>query len=182
MTEIISGAILPVLKKKGHPPGPCFIKIQAKSARDLAKSKGEQFYFTGFLCRRKHSCERYTNNGQCLQCAKLNKIKHKGKYSSKGYYRKNISKIKAKERKLRYGLSDEEYKKMLWFQNNLCAICEKPEKAKSQNGEIRELCVDHCEITKKVRGLLCHQCNIGIGNLYHNADWLRKAALYCEAT
>src|SRR6266851_2205326 len=51
----------------------------------------------------------------------------------------------------RYGISEEEYERLLRLQNGVCAICkEKPE---------GWLCVDHCHLTGKVRGLLCKNCN-----------------------
>lgn len=53
----------------------------------------------------------------------------------------------------RYGLTEAKLDAMRVAQNGLCAICRKPMK--------RE-CIDHCHQTKKVRGLLCHKCNIDL--------------------
>lgn len=53
-----------------------------------------------------------------------------------------------------------EYTNLLQKQNNCCAIC------KRHKSEFkRPLFVDHCHVTKAVRGLLCRSCNLGIGFL-----------------
>jgi Recombination endonuclease VII len=57
--------------------------------------------------------------------------------------------------KSRYGLSREDYAALLARQGGVCAICAKPPE--------KTLCVDHCHTTGKVRGLLCRQCNFGLG-------------------
>ena len=74
-----------------------------------------------------------------------------------------------------YGLSLAEYDRKLADQNGGCAICAKtPE----ENG--LRLAVDHNHRTGEVRGLLCSQCNKGIGNLGDSPQRLRQAALYLE--
>jgi hypothetical protein len=56
-----------------------------------------------------------------------------------------------------YGLSTEEYDRLLEGQGGTCAICSKP----CPTG--RRLAVDHAHDTGKVRGLLCANCNRGLG-------------------
>lgn len=74
-----------------------------------------------------------------------------------------------------YGISLEEYDRLLEAQDNGCAICGKtPE----ENGQ--RLAVDHNHDTGEVRGLLCSQCNTGIGNLGDSPDRLRLAIRYLE--
>src|ERR1700730_11302139 len=55
----------------------------------------------------------------------------------------------------RYGISWPEYQLRLALQDGACAICKKKPKGL--------LCVDHCHVTGKVRGLLCKKCNSGLG-------------------
>lgn len=57
-----------------------------------------------------------------------------------------------------YGLTIEKYKTLLKLQGGVCAICKGKEKTK--RGYLH---VDHNHETGKVRGLLCQNCNKGIG-------------------
>lgn len=71
-----------------------------------------------------------------------------------------------------YGITLEQYKQLETNQRGLCAVCEKPEKFK------RNLAVDHCHKTGKVRQLLCADCNTSIGKFEDNPELLEKAAAY----
>lgn len=75
-------------------------------------------------------------------------------------------------RKSTYGVSSEDYDKMLIDQNNECAICHKTIGY--------EASVDHNHDTGQVRGLLCNVCNTGIGMLQDSPSILRAAAEYLE--
>jgi Recombination endonuclease VII len=73
-----------------------------------------------------------------------------------------------------YGMTVAEYEAMLAQQNGVCAICEtKPDD--------RPLCVDHDHATGKVRGLLCHSCNVGLGNYKDDPRRTRRTTAYLEA-
>ena len=74
----------------------------------------------------------------------------------------------------RYGLTQEKYQEMLDEQNYGCAICG------NTNDEEKLLMVDHDHSTDKVRGLLCHRCNSGIGLLRDDVDLLFMAIDYLE--
>lgn len=77
-----------------------------------------------------------------------------------------------------YGISLDTYNQMLDDQHGVCAICHLPEKAKNNQGEIKPLAVDHCHTTGKVRGLLCHSCNVLLGRSYDNTVILASAIEY----
>src|SRR3981189_154843 len=68
----------------------------------------------------------------------------------------------------RYGISNDDYEAMLARQNGTCAICRT-----KRSGE--KLVVDHCHICHKVRRLLCHGCNLGLGHYKHNPDLTQAA-------
>jgi hypothetical protein len=72
-----------------------------------------------------------------------------------------------------YGISLDEYHCLLLAQNSRCAICKTEMKDYS-----RRFSVDHCHITNKVRGLLCLQCNVGIGNLKESPTVIVSALDY----
>lgn len=79
----------------------------------------------------------------------------------------------------------EDYKLMLKKQNGVCAICKKDETSlvnfkRYGDTKTRNLAVDHCAITNKIRGLLCIKCNSMIGSSKDNPTILRIAADYLE--
>jgi hypothetical protein len=57
-------------------------------------------------------------------------------------------------------------------QQRRCAICL----------QLKPLVVDHCHTTNVVRGLLCHQCNVGIGFLNDSCEILENAVKYLKKT
>lgn len=77
------------------------------------------------------------------------------------------------------GLTADVYKQMLAEQEGVCALCGKPPSNESQNSALLHL--DHCHATGKIRRLLCHHCNMGLGRFFDDPDLLRKAADYIEA-
>ena len=82
------------------------------------------------------------------------------------------SDFRDRKRAGRYGLSLQDYRAMRERQGNVCGICKTPGKP---------LCVDHCHATGKVRGLLCRDCNLGLGNYKDNPVFTRAATAYLEA-
>lgn len=77
-----------------------------------------------------------------------------------------------------YGITLAEYEALLESQNGVCAICGGKEKRKSRYGGVCRLHVDHDHKSGKVRGLLCQQCNNGIGHFRENTAILAKAIIY----
>lgn len=71
-----------------------------------------------------------------------------------------------------YNLKPQDYEALRMVQNNLCAICERPCRR-----EVR-LSIDHDHRTGEVRGLLCQNCNAGIGMFEDNIRLLAKAIEY----
>lgn len=81
----------------------------------------------------------------------------------------------------RYGITEQKYLEMFTKQSGLCAICKKSEiDSFKKDGPIKRLSVDHDHTTGKVRGLLCGQCNHGLGNFKDNIELIEKAKLYLE--
>ena len=101
------------------------------------------------------------------------------------YYHRNrdVRRRKLKENAIkRYGLTIEQYETMIETQNNKCTICGQEEciKAPGIYNEVKSLAIDHCHITGVVRGLLCSNCNKGLGSFKDNPEFLKRAALYLE--
>lgn len=75
-----------------------------------------------------------------------------------------------------YGINIEKYEAIFRTQGNVCAICKQP----CNRSTTDRLCVDHDHQSGIVRGLLCFQCNVGLGKFKDNANILRAAADYLD--
>ena len=96
---------------------------------------------------------------------------HKDSKKANGLYHTCRS-CRSKYRRL-IELSDAEYKKILESQNNQCAICG------TDASQFKFLLnVDHDYKTNKIRGLLCTNCNMGLGHFKDSPTNLNKAVGY----
>jgi protein-arginine kinase activator protein McsA len=79
---------------------------------------------------------------------------------------------RSKHRRL-IDISESKYKEILESQNNECAICcTNAEEFKTA------LSVDHDYSNDKVRGLLCTNCNMGLGQFKDSLSNLHRAMMY----
>lgn len=90
------------------------------------------------------------------------------------WYHANKARRKFALTQKKYGVTEEQYVEMYTKQEGKCAIC------LCEAGE-HALVVDHCHATEKVRGLLCFDCNRGLGDFKDNTEAIRRAVLYLEA-
>jgi uncharacterized CHY-type Zn-finger protein len=72
----------------------------------------------------------------------------------------------------KYGLTLKQYEQQLADQGGKCAICRE---------EYDVLCVDHDHETGVNRGLLCRNCNSGIGKLRDSVEMLHRSIAYLES-
>lgn len=96
----------------------------------------------------------------------------------------NKTKKRAGQYRRKYGVTLEQYDEMFEAQGGVCAICNEPSRM-LYNGVVKRLCVDHNHKTGKARGLLCHECNAGIGQLRIDGmgiELLLKAIEYIGGT
>jgi Recombination endonuclease VII len=86
---------------------------------------------------------------------------------------------RSKDHKLKgnYGIPLGTYEKMFEEQSGRCKLCgtDKP-------GGKGDFHIDHCHDKGHVRGLLCHNCNVGIGNFHHDISKLELAISYIKKT
>lgn len=73
----------------------------------------------------------------------------------------------------RYGLSPEGVEELLAQQNYECAIC-------STTIAITSCNIDHDHGSKVVRGLLCTNCNLGLGHFRDDLVRLSEAMKYLQ--
>ncbi|MGC2661792.1 MAG: endonuclease VII domain-containing protein [Bryobacteraceae bacterium] len=107
--------------------------------------------------------------------------KKKVKLTRRAYGIKNKDKLKDKTLRLKFNITIEQYNEMLQLQNNVCAICFEPEKAKVRGADyLKSLAVDHCHISNSIRGLLCDTCNRGLGYFHDSIEKLEKAITYLK--
>ena len=86
--------------------------------------------------------------------------------------KKKSDRVKSLRKK--YGMSTAEYQKIFNEQKGRCEIC-RCEVTAQRYGVFK---VDHDHKTGKVRGLLCHHCNFGIGMFKDNPELCRSAIDY----
>ncbi|WP_164903758.1 endonuclease VII domain-containing protein [Nonomuraea polychroma] len=70
----------------------------------------------------------------------------------------------------RYGITEDDFERMLAQQGGLCAICR----------VVPGTFVDHSHETGQVRGVLCFNCNNGLGHFGDNTMLLELAALFLD--
>lgn len=130
---------------------------------------------------------------RCLECRKKRNKFAKRFYHNwhderleKGrtYYHENRERYKFVRRraalKRKYGITMEEYEKLILSQNNKCAICNKIFiKTSKIGGGKDEPCVDHNHTTGKIRGILCRGCNLGLGVL-EDKSFVSKSNQYLK--
>ena len=76
----------------------------------------------------------------------------------------------------KYGMTLDQYDAMLAAQDGTCKIC----KSYTAGGFSGRFHVDHDHVTSKVRGLLCHDCNVGLGHFKDDISTLAKAIAYLQ--
>jgi hypothetical protein len=73
--------------------------------------------------------------------------------------------------KRRYGIGADDFDRLVEEQGGMCAIC----------GRRDPEHVDHSHATGEVRGILCFNCNGGLGQFRDSVDALRSAVAYLDA-
>lgn len=125
-------------------------------------------------CKKEKTIDQFFKDSQridgrsysCKECSR-------SKYASRGkeYRKRNPNQRKNSQLKYEFGITLDEYNQMAEAQKGLCAIC-------NQESVKRNLDVDHDHSTGKIRGLLCGNCNKGIGLFKDSQDLLNKAVNY----
>ncbi len=94
-----------------------------------------------------------------------------------GHWKKVNDARKGKRRawyyKKKHGISEEELRARLQNQGWKCPICQAP---LPENRAV----LDHDHVTKQLRDVLCHNCNLGLGHMKDDPTRLRIAAAYLE--
>lgn len=119
-----------------------------------------------FCQRRGHDTEatgRYST-GTCAECSRE---------TARQWHVDNPGRIWARNLG-RYGITADDYAAMMESQGGLCRVCRKPPSR-------TRLAVDHNHETGTIRGLLCQNCNRGLGLLGDDPALMRALADYVES-
>lgn len=122
-------------------------------------------------------------NVYCIECSYKRHDKwrraNKDQAAENGrrWRKNNPERFKDHMMKRHHGLPLGSYQKMLAEQNGCCAICG----TDTPNGQGR-FHLDHCHDTGKIRGLLCHSCNLAIGYFRDNIATIQSAIKYLTQT
>lgn len=159
--------------------------------------------YHGALCSKGHGTERLVATGGCAECARQlrrSRYDEKQRVSARtaAQTRRASDPVAERQRSVRvnlkavYGLTEKQYADMFEAQRGYCAICPSP--IVSRLDPARPLYigrgapaaniarVDHCHETNAVRGLLCSDCNLGLGKFKDSIPNLLNAVRYLRAS
>lgn len=99
----------------------------------------------------------------------------KRQYNAQPHVKERVKEYDRRKHLAKFGMSIEDYYTLLADQDGVCAICHTGNPGRDD----RELLyVDHDHTTGYIRGLLCHNCNFGIGHFKDSPSLLEEAARY----
>lgn len=124
------------------------------------KKCGETKLVSQFYIKKCKANKHNRFNSPCKKCSDKNRIDG---YMKNYHIRRN------------FGLLPHQFKSMMESQDYKCAIC-----GIHRDNYNKEFAIDHCHNTGKIRGLLCTNCNTGIGMLQDNIEILNSAIKYLQ--
>jgi hypothetical protein len=92
------------------------------------------------------------------------------------YRRLNPERKRAYRLKYEFGITVEDYNRMVEDQGGNCAICLLPPAGTGRNTQ--RLHIDHDHETGEIRGLLCHACNTSLGQLAEDHERMQRMIDY----
>lgn len=142
-------------------------------------------------CHRELDANRFSPSAsQCRECRRrLDRTKYHadreaGRAQSRMWRERNPEKVRAAKRKHRYGITGQEYTRLLAAQGERCAICRTADPGAGQTWNVDHdhgCCPGERSCGRCVRGLLCKRCNTGVGMFRDDPDRLAAAAAYLIA-
>lgn len=141
-------------------------KTKAKIWRDANKEKRAE-YQREYAKRNRHKLRQYSKDFY-----ERNPDKPYHKYDSSQRDKSRIS-----HHKYKFGVTAEMFNEMYEAQAGQCCLCKVHFDSSSKSTKPH---LDHDHMTNKVRGLLCHRCNVGLGQFKDNIDTLKAAVQYLD--
>jgi hypothetical protein len=150
----------------------CCSEIRSLTEFDKCSSRDDGLQSACKTCKKEYNHKRYKTKRNSLIAQTLEyRRSHMDawkKYSAE-YRRKNKVKTRGKKILSKYNLTLEDYDRIFLGQNKRCKICGRKDFAPK---------IDHDHVTGKVRGILCTNCNTGLGNFKDRIDLLELAIIY----
>lgn len=122
-------------------------------------------------CSQKREREKFSAGSEALQ-KKYEKQRHS--WNDPENWSKRQLAVRKCHLKRTYGMSLEDFQDRLEDQKQCCAICGDHITTVTH----KQLVVDHCHTTGKIRGLLCDLCNTALGKFKDNKEILQRAIKY----
>lgn len=147
--------------------------------KDLPEGRDKRAVYCNDKCKRNgkykarsvksascHPGKKLVAKGLCSVCYKLKNGYVYDKAHKRNWHLKST-----------YGIDQQIFDWVLAAQKNKCNVCEKELKLGGKRTKDHAV-VDHDHITHKVRGIICHACNVAIGMFNDNPSVMVKAANY----
>jgi len=112
-------------------------------------------------------------NFKRTQCKACDAEKNKRYVSQPGMKERKAEIKRRSNRKLSYNFPPELFDERFNEQNQVCAICKSPDA-----GGRGAFHADHDHDSSQPRGVLCHNCNVALGNFQDNLEILQSAIEY----
>ncbi len=163
-----------LMSRKAKSCWKCFLKKKPKGKDSCRYKDGRTTeIYKCKACKKKISVQAgfYTKTNLCASCAK--------KSNKNPNFKHGLTKTRPYKRKYKlkslYNITEEDFERMYNSQKGKCKICNK-------HGDTfkRGLCIDHNHKTNKVRGLLCHGCNLTLGAAKENILTLKNSIKYLQ--
>lgn len=158
--------------------------IRIKYCSDICRKcdRNKNKYTTQWIDKNKDHVWEYRQKHKAIKNAKRRelyatdeKYREKQKEKARKVNRNNPHAKKNQHLKGSFGITFEDYQEILAKQKGKCAICGS---TTSKAKQAKYLYVDHDHNTGEIRGLLCNNCNFGIGQFKDDVNLLLKAVEY----
>lgn len=162
-------------------------RIRETQARYQASEKGKEIQAQYRERNRARIRLQSSENQKRARARNPEKARAKGRENAARFRQQNPDRVRSYDLLSRYGITLEQYRNLLTTQNNSCAACER-----SFIGlPSKHVHIDHCHETKRIRGILCHWCNIALGRCGDSEEkvlimlgnllaYLRRHRIFCS--
>ncbi len=161
----------------------CGVEKEETSENFRPHGHAKGFRGTCRECEAKTQRVRYSDNPEKhCEASRRWANEHKGQHNAtKRKWRKNnLGKHNAIRRKSTYGITDAQYQEIWKLQEGKCGICGFAFPGQNTGDRVLSPHVDHCHKSGKVRGLLCNDCNRGLGAFKDKYEFLDAASYYLK--